>query len=30
LDLTLADAGWRGNVAICLFGLGASLIWQGV
>ncbi len=30
LDLTLIDTGWRGIVAICLFGLGAILIWQGV
>jgi len=30
LNLTLADAGWRGILAICLFGFGAILIWQGV
>jgi hypothetical protein len=30
LNFTLADAGWRGVVAFCLFGLGAILIWQGV
>jgi hypothetical protein len=30
LDFTLADAGRRGILAICLFGLGAILIWQGV